>query len=44
VNVTLDKNSVWNLTGDSYVSSFDGDVSQVTANGYHLYVDGEKIL
>ena len=44
VDVTLDDDSTWTLTGDSYITSFDGDTSNITANGYHLYVNGEKVL
>ena len=44
VNVTLSDDSTWTLTGDSYVTSFDGDLSNVTANGHHLYVNGEQAL
>lgn len=44
VTVTLDADSSWTLTGDSYIADFDGDVSNVDANGYHLYVDGEELL
>lgn len=44
VNVTLSEDSTWTLTGDSYVTGFSGDLSNVTANGYHLYVNGEQAL
>ena len=44
VDVTLDDDSTWTLTGDSYITSFDGDTSNITANGYHLYVNGEQAL
>lgn len=44
VEVTLDADSAWTLTGDSYISSFDGDISSITANGYHLYINGEEML
>lgn len=44
VDVTLDEDSAWTLTGDSYITSFDGDTANITANGYHLYVNGEQIL
>lgn len=44
VDVTLDDNSTWTLTGDSYITSFDGNTSNITANGYHLYVNGEQVL
>jgi hypothetical protein len=44
INITLDESSVWTLTADSYVTSFSGDVSQITAGEYHLYVNGEMIV
>ena len=44
VNVTLDSSSTWTLTGDSYITSFDGDLSQINANGYQLYVNGSAVL
>lgn len=44
VNVTLDEDSAWTLTADSYVTSFDGDTDNIVANGYHLYVNGEQVL
>ena len=44
VDVTLDADSAWTLTGDSYITSFDGAVENITANGYHLYVNGEQIV
>ncbi len=44
VNVTLDGTSTWTLTGDSYVTSFTGDLSQITSNGYQLYVNGSAVL
>ncbi len=40
VTVTLDENSTWTLTGDSYISAFEGDLSHVVSNGYQLYIDG----
>ncbi|MBQ5987138.1 MAG: hypothetical protein IJL59_07710 [Clostridia bacterium] len=40
VNVTLDDTSTWALTGDTYISTFTGDASNVIANGYTLYVNG----
>ena len=33
-----------NPDGDGYITSFDGDTSNITANGYHLYVNGEQVL
>ena len=44
VNVTLDANSTWTLTADTYISSFNGEVSNVVTNGYKLYVNGEAII
>lgn len=40
VAVTLDGTSSWKLTADSYVTSLSGDLSNLDANGYSLYVDG----
>jgi hypothetical protein len=40
VSVTLDSTSTWTLTGDSYISEFNGDASNVISNGYTLYVNG----
>lgn len=40
VAVSLDDNSTWILTGDSYVTSFEGSMDNVNLNGYTLYVDG----
>ncbi|MBQ6645673.1 MAG: hypothetical protein IJM56_03230 [Clostridia bacterium] len=43
VSVSLYGNSTWTLTGDSYISSFEGDLEKVNSNGYHLYVDGKAV-
>ncbi len=43
VSVTLDASSTWTLTGDSYVTLFDGDAANVISNGYTLYVSGEAL-
>ena len=43
VSVKLDSTSTWTLTADSYVTSFDGDASNVISNGYKLYVNGEEL-
>jgi hypothetical protein len=40
VNVSLSDDSTWTLTGDSYVTTFDGNLEQVEKNGYTLYVNG----
>ncbi|MBQ8030286.1 MAG: hypothetical protein IJ260_01920, partial [Butyrivibrio sp.] len=40
VSVSIDKRSTWTLTADTYISSFDGDVSSINSNGYTLYVNG----
>lgn len=40
VSVTLDSDSTWTLTGDSYITEFNGDASNVISNGYTLYVNG----
>ena len=43
VSVKLDSSSKWTLTADSYVTSFDGDASNVISNGFKLYVNGEEL-
>ena len=40
VSVTLDSTSTWTLSADSYVTSFNGNAANVTANGHTLYVNG----
>lgn len=40
VSVTLDGSSTWTLTGDSYVTEFNGSAANVISNGYTLYVNG----
>ena len=34
VAVSLDDSSTWTLTGDSYVTSFEGSMDNVNLNGY----------
>ena len=43
VSVSIEDGSTWTLTGDSYISSFDGDYSSVNLNGYTLYVNGTAV-
>ena len=43
VSVTLDDDSTWTLTADSYVTDFTGDASNVISNGYKLYVNGSAL-
>ncbi|MCH5267843.1 MAG: hypothetical protein J1E62_05800 [Lachnospiraceae bacterium] len=44
VKVTMEKGTSWTLTGDSYVSEWNGDTSQIHANGHHLYVNGKQFI
>ena len=43
VAVKLDSTSKWTLTADTYITSFDGDVSNIITNGYTLYVNGTAL-
>ena len=43
VNVSLDSSSKWYLTGDTYVTSFDGTAANVITNGYTLYENGTAV-
>ena len=41
VTVTLDESSTWTLTADTCITAFNGDLANVIANGYTLYINGE---
>lgn len=41
VSVTLESGCTWTLTGDAYITSFEGDLDDVVTNGYTLYINGE---
>lgn len=43
ITLSIDDSSSWTLTADSYVTAFEGDISQVNLNGYTLYVNGESV-
>lgn len=43
VNVKLNSTSTWTLTADTYITSFDGDASNIVSNGYTLYVNGTAL-
>jgi len=43
VSVTLADDSTWELTGDSYISEFNGDTGNIVTNGFHVYVDGKDL-
>ena len=43
VSVSLDETSTWTLTGDTYITSFEGSAANVISNGYTLYVNGEAL-
>ncbi len=44
VRLSLDEGSAWTLTGDSFLSSLDGDLTRIDANGYRLFVGGVRVL
>ena len=43
VSVILDSTSTWTLTGDTAITTFEGDASNVISNGYTLYVNGTAL-
>ena len=40
VAVNLSGTSTWTLQGDSFITSFSGDLANVNLNGYTLYING----
>lgn len=44
VDIDMDADSKWTLTGDSHIRSFSGKLENVEANGHHLVVDGTQVL
>lgn len=44
ITVKIDADSTWLLTGDSYISKYEGLISSVDTNGYTLYVNGEPFM
>ncbi|MBQ6004566.1 MAG: hypothetical protein IJL16_07565 [Clostridia bacterium] len=44
VKITLDSTSTWILTGDSYITEFEGDTSNIITNGFTVYVNGKAIV
>ena len=43
VNVTLGDDCTWTLTKDTYITSLNGDVSSIKANGHRLFVGGKEL-
>ena len=43
VTVTLDGNSTWTLTADSYITELSGSAENIDLNGYTLYVNGTPL-
>lgn len=43
LTVTLDGTSTWTLTADSYITAFNGSMSNVITNGHTLYVNGTAV-
>ena len=43
VSVTLDETSTWTLTGDTWITEFNGDAANVIGNGFTLYVNGAAL-
>lgn len=44
VQIILGAGSAWTLTGDSYITSLEGETENIDGAGYHLYVNGEKVF
>ena len=35
--------AAWTLTGDSYLTEFNGDAANIISNGYTVYVNGTAL-
>ena len=44
ISVSLDENCTWHLSSVFCISSFDGDISNINAGEFHLYVNGEMVV
>ena len=44
ITVSLEGDSFWGLTGDSYISSFSGPDGNIETNGFSLYVNGRHYM
>jgi hypothetical protein len=42
IYVELSEDSVWKLTGDSYITGLTCDSDSIDLNGYKLYIDGKE--
>ncbi len=43
VGISLKDGSKWTLTADSFITSFDGELSDINTNGFKLYINGEEV-
>ena len=43
VYVTLGDGCIWNLTADTFITSFTGDASRIKSNGHRLFVNGKEM-
>jgi hypothetical protein len=43
VDVTLGDGCIWNLTADTYITSFTGDASRIKSSGHRLFVNGKEM-
>ena len=43
VDITLGDGCTWNLTADTYITSFTGDASRIKLNGHNLFVNGKEM-
>ena len=41
--VTLERDCTWTLTGNAYLTSFSGRVSDIVTNGFTVYVNGQVL-
>lgn len=43
VDIIIDSDSTWTLTGDAYITTLTGSTDNIDSNGYTLYVNGTAV-
>ena len=44
VSLTMEDGCSWSLTGDAWLTAFEGDTAAIETNGFHVYVGGTLLV